>query len=755
MGRSFGFVGFTVICTMGVLLVALTGCSSSGPTRNTVFPAPAKITLSPATDVSLDVGSTTQTFTATPQNNKGTTITTPVTFASSNTAVLTVASNGVACAGTWDSLTAPQICTPGPVGTAQVTATSHGISSPPTTVFVHQHVDSISISLVPGQTLPAGPCFSKGQSVNYQATALSHGLDVTAGVGPFNWQTVTIGVATLDIATPTLPVSGLVTGQARVTADAPGVTSLFASVGTVNSQPLDFNTCAVQSIVLAVTGGTTNSINVTSGGSAIVTATVVDTMGNTITGVPLTWSSSQSSSVGAATTGSVTTSKAGGASVIASCAPPTCNIGLQPLAPIYPENVIDVVSNPAATTTTATAATETIYVTSTGVNSSGDCATTPGCFSTLVPLTSPANALGAAVNLPATPNSLVFDRQSAKAYLGTDFGFLGTRGLMVVTPGSPPTVSEFKGVTGKVLAVSPDGKTVILSDTKATPNQVFVFNTTNNTSTALPIVGATAADFTPDNLKAYIVAGSTLYVFSTLTPLKTIPLAAPATQVSFLPEGGFAFFAGGEASSITARKTCTDVEEAGQTVTTPTTPTFLKTLSKPITVGGVTYEESVLAVDSPGIDLFGAKVSIPPPPFTTPCPLDLTNSTLNIATNSPAFFNLGQGNFVPTQLIISQDGTRAYVLASNIGSVMIFNVGNQTSTAIPLSGDAIPVQGSLNASGTLLYVAAADGLVHVLDTQNGGDVQQISFPSDVTTLQAGLCLGTTVPCNPDLIAVKP
>ena len=86
---------------------------------------------------------------------------------------------------------------------------------------------------------------------------------------------------------------------------------------------------------------------------------------------------------------------------------------------------------------------------------------------------------------------------------------------------------------------------------------------------------------------------------------------------------------------------------------------------------------------------------------------------------------------------------------------MIFNVGNQTSTAIPLSGDAVPVQGSLNASGTLLYVAAADGLVHVLDTQNGGDVQQISFPSDITTLQAGLCLGTTVPCNPDLIAVKP
>src|SRR4029077_18920263 len=139
-------------------------------------------------------------------------------------------------------------------------------------------------------------------------------------------------------------------------------------------------------------------------------------------------------------------------------------------------------------------------------------------------------------------------------------------------------------------------------------------------------------------------------------------------------------------------------------------------------------------------DLFGANVSIPPPPPTT-CPLDLTNSTLSITTNGPSFFNLGQGNFTPTQLIISQDGTRAYVLASNLGSVMVFNIGNQTSSAIPLAGDAIPIQGSLNSSGTLLYIAAADGQVHVLNTQTGGDTQQISFPTDVTTLQFGLCLG--------------
>jgi hypothetical protein len=580
---------------------------------------------------------------------------------------------------------------------------------------------------------------------------LSRGLDVTASVGPFNWQALTPGVATLNIASASAQVSGLLPGQLQAKADTPGVTSLFASVSSVNSQSLDFSTCAVRSITLAITGNSTNSINVTSGSGKTVTTTVVDALGNTITGVPLTWSSSQPASVAVSSSGVVSTTKAGGASVIASCTPPTCNIGLQPLLPIYPESAIDVVVAPSSSTTTQPA--NTIFVSSTGV--SANCATTSGCFSTLVPITAPSNTVGTAVALPATPNSLVFDRQTTgKAYMGTDLGFLGTRGLMVVTPGTPPTVAEFKGVTGKVLTVSPDGKKVIVSDTKSSPNEVFVFDTTSSASITLPIAGATAADYSPDNLKAYILAGSTLYVYSTLEALKTIALGAPATEVSFLPEGGFAYVAGGATSSITAWKTCTDGQETAQTVATPSTPLFIKALSKSLAVLGTTYEGSVLAVDSPGIDLFGVNTSIPVSP-TTSCPLDLTNSTLNITTSSSAFFNLGQGNFVPTEMIVSQDGTRAYILASNLGSVLVFNVSNQTSSAIPLSGDAIPIQASLTADGTRLYVAAVDGQVHVLDTQSGSDVQQISFPTDATNLQAGLCVGTTVTCNPDLIAVKP
>jgi hypothetical protein len=764
MGRSSAMVRLAFIFVVVSLVAVSTSCSSSSPTTNTTFPVPANIILSPANTVSLDVGSATQIFTATPQNGTHVTITTPVSFLSSNTAVLTISSSGLACAGTWDSIAAPQICTPGPVGVALVTATSHGVSSPPTTVYVHQHIDSITVSPVPAQTPPIGPCFSKGQTFNYQATALSRGLDVTASAGPFAWQSTQVSVATLAAPTETTPVAGLVIGQVKVIASTPGITSLFVSNSNVTSQPLDFSTCAVQSIALAVTDGTTNTINVVSGSGKSVTATVVDTQGNTITGVPLTWSSSTPGTVSVSSEGAITTSQAGGGTVVASCTPPTCNIGLKPLLPIYPESAVSVVVAPTTSTTTVVTTTPTVLVSSTGTSSSPEdnCATSTGCVSVLISIASPNNTVGNPVALPATPNSLVFDRQGAKAYMGTDFSFFGSRGLMAITVGTPPSVAEFKSVTGRVLAVSPDGKTLILSgaDPTAVPvpgsnapppaTQVIVFNTASGTGTTLPIAGATAADFSPDNLKAFIAAGSNLYVFSTQAALKTIPLTAPANAVSFSPEGAFAFVSGGSATSaVTAWSTCGLTSALTNNVVLPARASFLQALASdspnladPPTSNTATTITSVLAVDSPGVDLFRVA--------RAPAGCSPTASS-GVATS----FNLGQGSFVPIQLIVSQDGSRAYVMVSDRGAVLVFNIGSQTSSAIPMFGDAIPIQASLTPDGTRLYIAASDGQVHILDTQSGADIQQISFPTDATTLLSGFCSGVTFTCNPNLIAVKP
>jgi hypothetical protein len=499
-----------------------------------------------------------------------------------------------------------------------------------------------------------------------------------------------------------------------VTAKVPGLTPLFATIGNANSLPINFTTCPVQAITLAVTSATSTS--------RTITPTVFDTLGNEIVGVPLTWSSSNPGSVGVSAAGGATASSTGGgATIIASCTPPTCNSGILPSLPIYPENVVTLFVPPTGTTQSASA---TVYV------SSDSCGTIDNCFSTVVPITAPANTLGNFINLPATPNSLFFDGQGSTAYIGTDSGRFGTVGLAVVNTSSN-SVSQLVSVPGKVLAVSPDGSKAIISDTSPEdgPNQVFVLDTATSTSPTFQITGATAAAFSPDSLKAYIVAGSNLYLYSKVDGLRTIPLSAPANDVAFLSEGAFAYVAGGSPSAVSVWRTCDG--GSADTLAVPVVPTFIQSLP------GAAFQ--MLAVAPPDIDIVG--VNTTPSGCTPP------------VSDSVSSFNLGQGNFVATQLIISQNGSTAYVIASNVSSVLVFNIPGQTPSTIPLSGNAMPLNAALTPDGTLLYVGANDGTVHVVSTLAGGDIQQITFPEGLCKNSAGLPFGNT--CNPDLIAVKP
>ena len=727
MGRSFVIHGAILTC-IAASMWYLPGCSSKA-VGTTVFPVPATIAISPSPSLSLELG-TNQAFIATIQNSAKGSITEPVSYQSSNTAVVTVAANGLACAGSWDNLTSPTLCTPGQVGVAQVTATANGVNSPPTTVYVHQHIDSIALQdlcSVPQPnapcTLPRHPCQSflensKPQNTVYQARAFSHGADITSSVGQFAWQAVNPAVASLSNTASGLGniVNNISLNQIQVTAKAPGVTPVYATIGTATSSPVNFTTCAVQSIALQVTDSSATS--------KTIVPTVTDTVGNVIStstnvsGIPLTWSSSQSGSVTVTSAGVATASTSGGgATIVASCTPPTCNIGFLPTLPIYPENGVQFILNPTASAAPAV----TVYVSSTG------CGTIQNCISTVIPVTTPSTLAGA-VGLPATPNSLVFDRNGSNAYIGTNSGFLGTKGLMVLNSSSS-AVTQSTFTPGKVLAVSPDSTKVIVSDTSDTPNQVFVFDTTGNSSAAFRITGATAADFSPDSLKAYIIAGSTLYVYSKLDALQTIPLRAPANDVAFFAEGAFAYLAGGDPAGIMVRRTCDNGE--ADTVATAATPGFIRALPN---------ATQMLALTPPTVGVIDVA--------TTP-----TGCTPTVRDNL-ASFDLGRGSFTANQLVIAQDGATAYILSSGLNGIVVFDIGAEISSTFSLAGNAAPLQASLSPDGTLLMVGAADGMLHEIQTATGADIGQIKFP-------LGLCLNTAgqqftgITCNPDLVAVKP
>src|SRR5258708_1353012 len=365
------------------------------------------------------------------------------------------------------------------------------------------------------------------------------------------------------------------TSQATATAATPGLTQIYASASGVSSSAFTqaafpnlnfFETCPVQSITLqlGVSGSQTGqtSFNTTKGTAQTVTATVVDVFGNTLSKVPLTWSSSAPAAISAGTgcsgqTCSISTAQPGAGSVTASCSPPTCNIGF-PLSSVPVGLAPDFVPLPVYATTAISGVVNGTASSTNVLATSFDCQGNHYCTAYLYNIATSNNLATNPTAMPTPPNSLMLDVAGDRAYAGSNYGafLVGTASL----GGTSNPFTSFGTVTGTVLAVSPNGNVALISDTLHTPNQVYVVNTTNSSSpgaTALNISGAITAGFSPDGLKAYIIGcvvssvpctsttGNTLYLYSALQSLQgPIALSVPAGQVAFSPHGHFCYVGG-------------------------------------------------------------------------------------------------------------------------------------------------------------------------------------------------------------------
>jgi hypothetical protein len=351
------------ILSLGSIL-SISGCGNGTKAGPPLFPG--KVNLTPSNNTSVELGATFA-FTASAQTATGTNLNVPITYSSSDTAIVTVAPNGVACAGHWD--VAFTTCTPGGTGLALVTASALKESSVPTYVFVHPPVDSVTVTGILLDGVPVQePCLSQGQAMTLEAHAFSQGSDVTSSVGPFTFSAQNPSVVNLVGVVNT--AYNFATNQTTATAVIPGMTQIYASASGVSSssfhQPqyqnsqgitspvLDFfETCPIQSISLEVglpgsqqTLQTTFVASSSQTSSQTATAVLTDVMGNTslpntingivLSKIPLTWSASQPAVVGTATgcqqSCVLRTPLPGSGSITASCSPPTCNIGF-PLIP--------------------------------------------------------------------------------------------------------------------------------------------------------------------------------------------------------------------------------------------------------------------------------------------------------------------------------------------------------------------------------------------------------------------------------------
>jgi DNA-binding beta-propeller fold protein YncE len=766
-----------MILTTTLSLCSLGGCGGHKPPGPSPFPA--KISLSPATSASVQAGSIIS-FSASAQNVSNSVISASFTYQSSNTDILNIASNGVACAGKWDAHFVT--CTAGASGVAQVTASALGATSAPTLIFVHPPIDNIQISKVvpvnspppacPGQQIvPAAcavpftannSCRSPNQQMTLQATAFSKGVDITGVVGPFTWSQSSSSV--FKVTPVTSSSDNVPTNQAVVTPGAPGFTPIFATAAGVSSLPYYAETCPVQCIAVELgSSGVQNSgqtsFTANKGTSQSVSATAVDVQGCVVPKAPLTWSSSQPASISAPTTCtagacSLSTSQPGSGSVTASCAPPTCNIGfplniagfVQPL-PVYPVTPISGVVNGTATSTSVLA-------------TSKDCSINFSCTVALYDISTSNNLAGNPIPFPEPPNSVLFDPAGDKAYAGSAFGAM----LITVANLGSSTASPFSTFTtarGKVLAVSENGNLAVLSDTQSRPNQVYVVTAASASSAAvtpLNISGANAAAFSPDGLKAFIIGckagagqcpngGDTLYVFSTLQALQTIPLSTSpvsATSVAFSSNGAFAFISetSSSGSSLAIYNTCnnapsTNSSNVVQTIPLTSRPSFVKVLPDGI---------HIIALNNRGLDYITTTITAAA--SQTLCPQFISASSQPIP--------LGQGTFNPINFFVSPDGTLAYIVASDRSSVLVYDFNTNSVSGISLANNASPVSADITVDGTLIYVAGSDGMLHEVSTISAADLLQISFtiPSRFSTPFCSLD-PTSGPCQLDVVAVKP
>jgi hypothetical protein len=671
-------------------------------------------------------------------------------------------------------------------------------------------------------------CLSTNQQETLQAKAFSQGTDITSSVGPFTWTEANLNVVTV---TPiTTSSTNVPTNQATVVSNTPGATQLVASASGVSSQPYIAETCPVQCIALSMSQNGSQNPNQTSfstakGTAEMIAATAVDIQGCIVPKPALTWTSSEPAAIaagglggttggtgttgtgtgttGTGTTGTgcaagstctIATNQPGVAAITASCTPPTCNIGF-PLTdstlsalylpePVYPVTAISgLVTGP----TTATNV----------LASSQDCYSTSLCNAALFNISTSKNIAGSPNLMPTPPNSLMFDPAGDKAYAGSEYGAELITVANLGTSNSPFTLlpapeTQLGVVTGKVIAVSPNGNLSVFSDTVNTPNQVYVVNGSTSAVSATPwnIDSATTATFSPDNSKAFILGngGNTLYVYSALQALQTYPLAAPANAVTFSSAGTFAMLAGGNvAGGIDVLNTCNN-QPANATGTNGlafsitglnATPLFLKMIPAgnvptsnlpgaliptlvtiiPNTNPPVSLSiDFFYGVDNTGIDIIATATSTPLSlsPTTPLCPLQTLALATNYTTNlpfPPLYINLQHGTFHPIKFFVSPDSTQIYIVTSDQG-ILEYNLSSQSLTAIPLLNNAAPVAADMTVDGTLIYVAGTDGVLHYVNTQLMADQPNPVTFTQLPNSSNDFCT-LSYSCSLDLVAVKP
>jgi hypothetical protein len=792
----------TLVCLLCLAIPA--GISISGCTRNPganycnglgygmKITDVATITLQPATTgISLAFGQTRQVSSPSAVTCKGDTANAGTyTYGTTNNQLVDISPTGNICAGTWNrnsgggiadfticSAPNPLPSTGGlPYATAYITASAQSVTSNPVEVFVHAQVTSVSLVTTP-VTGTAQQCFSQGVQATLDAQACyantsnqqvllcapssvtsNFACPLPAGVTSVPNCTAAIGTLIYSVVTPSIAsvVTNTTTNQVTITAEQPGTTAITASVAGSGSSAGYFSTCPPASISVTLANGSTVG-TITQGVTQNLVTTTTDTYGNPLTGLSLTYQSTDPIDIRAANGGAITTAFPGVASIYAMCEPSTCNPSPINEIGIYGTG-LPVSSNPVTVTTPGTASDYVWYA-------------APGQSEYVVPVELLSGTVGSTVRLPYVPNSMVMDRGGINLFFGS------SHELMIMNTANDSVATQ-TSVPGVVLAASPNGAQVLINDPV---RQVFYLYTVNGGGyTASGGMGAAAA-WTPDSNTLYIVDSAalgaphadTLYVYNVNTGWTTYDLSTTTggsqSLAITIPSVG-AFLSG---SSTVAHTWC-----PSGTVGNYASMSFYPQGPSPDNL--VAAQTDVLAATTDGHHILGTStsgssiilsdigVTIPAlnclPPETIggspnpdyPLVLDDTLSPLVLQTTltQPPAFTATAATI--NQVVPSPASNLAFITyspptsgAATGVSLPYYVPGSGALGSVPFSGSSAasitaPLAGAFTPDNQLFFVSTAgDNMIHYISVPTLTDTQQISpnLPACTPISSGGTDLG--------------
>ena len=745
---------------------------------------------------------------------------------------------GQVCGGLWNRNTGGGIanyttCTPpSPTPTqflAYVTAAANGATSNAVPVYVHPVVTGVVLGpqstscaagsdvgtdCCPNDTVgtpvptPAGyiygqKCLSQNQVGQLVARVYANGD--TTGTSTSAANNITCQVGHLTFGAQTTGIVGIDENGAA-TAEAPGSTTITATISNSSTATNAgyFSTCPPASITLFDPSSSSNSINVAVNTLQPLTATVLDTNGNVITGLSLEYNSTTPQTIPAAV-GSVTPLFPGSANITAVCQPGTCNPSPSNQIGLY-GNGKAITSNPITINTPGTSSTV-VYMGSTSSNYVAFRDYTTNQTSTLI-------------KLPYTPNSMVMNQAGTEIYFGSPFG------LFSLATASNTVSAANQLIPGVVLSVSPDGSTLVVTDpTRQTIS--LVSTSTNAVTTSYNGIG-TSASWSPDTQAVYITT-ATLSSPATATTLTATPTIEPSSTVTpstivlthstytdwqtatanegysdvkvTVPSIG-AFFAGSTTNFGTeARSYCpSSTVETSTTTTTGTATVFppnVDNLYIPLVAQDTTAITDQIAATTDGKHILGAHavaangvptgpatlsdidVTLPLPPLSNTatgvnygCPIppapqpSLTPTPYFGTVVNPPVTLTGINAAAITGVFPSTNSTAAFVTytlpagattggqqlplyfppATGLGTIQLLTLGNGATAA------TAPVSGVFSTDNSTFYVGtgAADGTsvdndVHLITMTypTSGVPTATEAPGTTITPQLPVCASTT------------